>query len=109
MTTLTGILLVAGMVILLICAVVIFVKLYSALKDKIEKLEAERDTANELAAQALNAAAAAEAAAAEQQRITAEANQTKADARTGDHSSDLNFMSDKLHEYAAARTGTDKR
>ena len=35
-----------------------------------------------------------------QQEATAQANKTKADARTGDHERDLNFMADKLHEYA---------
>lgn len=29
-----------------------------------------------------------------------EANKTKADARTGDHDSDFNFMADVLHDYA---------
>lgn len=29
-----------------------------------------------------------------------EANKTKADARTGDHSSDINYMAGKLHDYA---------
>lgn len=29
-----------------------------------------------------------------------EANKTKADARTGDHSSDVNYMAGKLHDYA---------
>lgn len=32
--------------------------------------------------------------------ITAEANKTKADARTGDHSADIKYMADKLHDYA---------
>ena len=29
-----------------------------------------------------------------------EANKTKADARTGDHSSDIEYMAGKLHDYA---------
>lgn len=29
------------------------------------------------------------------------ANKTKADARTGDHSADIKYMSDKLHDYAS--------
>ena len=29
-----------------------------------------------------------------------EANKTKADARTGDHSADVKYMADKLHDYA---------
>ena len=32
--------------------------------------------------------------------IISNANKTKADARTGDHSSDVNYMADKLHDYA---------
>ena len=28
------------------------------------------------------------------------ANKTKADARTGDHSADVKYMADKLHDYA---------
>lgn len=32
--------------------------------------------------------------------IITEANKTKADARTGDHSADFNYMADKLHDYA---------
>lgn len=32
--------------------------------------------------------------------ITAEANKTKADARTGDHERDFNYMADKLHELS---------
>ena len=32
--------------------------------------------------------------------ITTEANKTKADARTGDHERDFNYMADKLHEFA---------
>ena len=32
--------------------------------------------------------------------IISNANKTKADARTGDHSSDINYMADKLHDYA---------
>ena len=32
--------------------------------------------------------------------IITEANKTKADARTGDHSSDVKYMADKLHDYA---------
>lgn len=35
-----------------------------------------------------------------QQEATAQANETKADARTGDHERDFNFMADKLREYA---------
>lgn len=31
---------------------------------------------------------------------TAEANKTKADARTGNHSTDIKYMADKLHDYA---------
>ena len=32
--------------------------------------------------------------------IITEANKTKADARTGDHSADIKYMADKLHNYA---------
>lgn len=32
--------------------------------------------------------------------IISNANKTKADARTGDHSADIKYMSDKLHDYA---------
>lgn len=32
--------------------------------------------------------------------ITAEANKTKADARTGDHERDFNYMADKLHDLS---------
>ena len=32
--------------------------------------------------------------------IISNANKTKADARTGDHSVDIKYMADKLHEYA---------
>lgn len=32
--------------------------------------------------------------------IISNANKTKADARTGDHSTDIKFMADKLHDYA---------
>ena len=32
--------------------------------------------------------------------ITAEANKTKADARTGDHKRDFNYMADKLHDLS---------
>lgn len=32
--------------------------------------------------------------------IITEANKTKADARTGDHERDFNFMANKLHDYA---------
>ena len=32
--------------------------------------------------------------------IISNANKTKADARTGDHSSDVNYMAGKLHDYA---------
>lgn len=32
--------------------------------------------------------------------IISNANKTKADARTGDHSTDVKFMADKLHDYA---------
>lgn len=32
--------------------------------------------------------------------ITTEANNTKANARTGDHERDFNYMADKLHEFA---------
>lgn len=32
--------------------------------------------------------------------ITTEANNTKADARTGDHERDFNYMADKLHELS---------
>lgn len=32
--------------------------------------------------------------------IMAEANETKAEVRTGDHSNDFKHMADKLHEYA---------
>ena len=32
--------------------------------------------------------------------IIADANNTKADARTGDHERDFNYMADKLHEFA---------
>lgn len=32
--------------------------------------------------------------------IITEANKTKADARTGDHSADIKYMADKLHHYA---------
>lgn len=33
-------------------------------------------------------------------KIITEANNTKADARTGDHEHDFNYMADKLHEFA---------
>lgn len=56
-----------------------------ALKDT-KELEKEIIKANE------NAENAAE--------ITTEANKTKADARTGDHEHDFNFMADKLHDFA---------
>ena len=36
----------------------------------------------------------------ENEKRKAEANKTKADARTGDHERDLNYMADRLHEYA---------
>lgn len=32
--------------------------------------------------------------------IISNANKTKSDARTGKHSTDINFMADKLHDYA---------
>ena len=32
--------------------------------------------------------------------IISNANKTKADARTGDHSVDIKYMADKLHDYA---------
>ena len=32
--------------------------------------------------------------------IISNANKTKADARTGDHSADIKYMADKLHDYA---------
>ena len=32
--------------------------------------------------------------------IISNANKTKADARTGDHSADIKYMADKLHAYA---------
>ena len=32
--------------------------------------------------------------------IISNANKTKADARTGDHSADVNYMAGKLHDYA---------
>ena len=32
--------------------------------------------------------------------IISKANKTKADARTGDHSADVKYMADKLHDYA---------
>ena len=32
--------------------------------------------------------------------IISKANKTKADARTGDHSADIKYMADKLHDYA---------
>ena len=32
--------------------------------------------------------------------IISKANKTKADARTGDHSVDIKYMADKLHDYA---------
>ena len=32
--------------------------------------------------------------------IISNANKTKADARTGDHSADVKYMADKLHDYA---------
>ena len=32
--------------------------------------------------------------------IISNANKTKADARTGDHSADIEYMADKLHDYA---------
>lgn len=32
--------------------------------------------------------------------IISNANKTKADARTGKHSTDIKFMADKLHDYA---------
>ncbi len=35
--------------------------------------------------------------------ITADANKIKADARTGDHSGDVAYMADKLHEYATRK------
>ncbi len=34
-------------------------------------------------------------------QITAEANKTKADARTDNHADNVQFMADKLHEYAS--------
>ena len=36
----------------------------------------------------------------ENEQRKAEANKTKADARTGDHERDLNYMANRLHEYA---------
>lgn len=33
--------------------------------------------------------------------IITDANKTKADAKTGDHSVDFNYMADKLHDYAS--------
>ena len=33
-------------------------------------------------------------------KIISNANKTKADARTGDHSADVKYMADKLHDYA---------
>ena len=33
-------------------------------------------------------------------KIISNANKTKADARTGDHSADIKYMADKLHDYA---------
>ncbi|MCQ2485826.1 MAG: hypothetical protein MJ168_10910 [Clostridia bacterium] len=38
--------------------------------------------------------------AAENAEIISKANQTKADARTGNHNSDFNFIAGKLHDYA---------
>ena len=32
--------------------------------------------------------------------VITDANKTKADARTGDRKRDINYMADKLHEYA---------
>lgn len=32
--------------------------------------------------------------------IISNTNKTKADARTGDHSADIKYMADKLHDYA---------
>lgn len=93
--------LIVCMLLLIVGAIIIAVVMFSEQDKKYKKLEAERDKANELAAKALNEAAAAEAAA-------AEAAQIKQDARTGDHSRDLDFMADKLHDYAAAGTA-DRR
>lgn len=36
----------------------------------------------------------------ENERQKQEANKTKADARTGDHKRDLDYMANRLHEYA---------
>ena len=78
---------------------VAFVVEYRAIK-KIDKARAE---AVQKAADANKQAEEVKEHADKATEITADANKIKADARTGDHSGDVAFMADKLHEYATRK------
>lgn len=64
------------------------------------RLEKEKREAVQKAADANKQAEEVKKHADKASEITADANKTKADARTGDHSGDVAFMAGKLHDYA---------
>lgn len=66
------------------------------------RLEKEKREAMQKAADAEKQAEEVKEHAEMASEITADANKTKADARTGDHSGDVAFMAGKLHDYATA-------
>ena len=74
-----------------VCVLMGFLTVCAFLMAQAEKKE-RRKTQNEL-----NEVKKHEEHAAE---IISKANKTKADARTGDHSADIKYMADKLHDYA---------
>ena len=78
-------------ILITVCVLMGFFFLFSFLMAQAEKKE-RRKIQNEL-----NEVKKHEEHAAE---IISNANKTKADARTGDHSVDIKYMADKLHDYA---------
>lgn len=68
---------------------------YVACKEKQERKEIEKEKA-----EIEQAKKESEENAKRKEQATIQANETKANARTGNHSDDLNFMANKLHEYA---------
>lgn len=78
-------------ILFIVCVLMGFFAICAFIKAQAEKKE-RRKIQNEL-----NEVKKHEEHAAE---IISNANKTKADARTGDHSADIKYMADKLHDYA---------
>lgn len=88
--------------IVLLCIVAVLVAAFVMESRTLAKMDKEKAEAVQKAADASKQAEEVKEHADKLAEITAEANQVKADARTGDHSGDVAYMAGKLHDYATA-------